>query len=129
MERLSEEAFQAYARAWKERIKQDRERLKERAREARETAVQAAKTLVQEHGATEVWLFGSLAKACRSPYAFGERSDVDLGVRGVPPEEYFHVLAAVNEESPFNIDLIDMDGCPSWLLETILRDGELLARR
>ena len=63
----------------------------------------AAQALVKE-GATEVYIFGSAAK--------GEMrvgSDVDMAVRGLPPERFFHAMGAAAKELHWEMDLVDLD--------------------
>jgi len=55
-------------------------------------------------GAREVYLFGSAARG-----TMGERSDIDLAVSGLPPENFFQVLAQVEDIFQRPIDLVDLD--------------------
>ena len=68
-------------------------------------ARQAARLLKEEFGATRVVLFGSLAR--EGGRFFDERSDIDLAVWGVAPEQFFHAWAAVEARSEISFDLVD----------------------
>lgn len=95
----------------------------ERWLQARRVAQEAAKLLREEFGAEEVLLFGSLVR--RSWFTVW--SDIDLAVRGVPPDRYFSAVAAVTGLSPdFQIDLIDLEDCSVDLRSVIECDGILL---
>lgn len=126
---LDNRDIQAYAAAWKRRQDLRKKRLMELSGEARAAALNLAEILISTYGASEVWLFGSLARSRKRPEVFGEHSDIDLAARGLPPKRYFHILSRINAGIDINVDLIDMDACPSWLLETVTREGELLAMR
>lgn len=52
----------------------------------------------------EVYLFGSLATGTAT-----ERSDIDIGVKGFPPEKFFRLHVKLEKEVPFRVDLIDFD--------------------
>ncbi len=92
---------------------------------ARVAAVRAAlpkivRALVAR-GARDVWLFGSLAGG--KPH---ERSDLDLAVTGLAPENYFAALADACEASPVDVDLVTMEDAPASLRERILATGQRL---
>ena len=55
-------------------------------------------------GAREVYLFGSAVRGTME-----ERSDIDLAVSGLPPENFFQVLAQVEDIFQRPIDLVDLD--------------------
>ncbi len=126
---LDDKDIQAYVAAWKRRQDLRKKHLMELIGEARVAALTLAEILVSTYGASEVWLFGSLARSRKRPEVFGEHSDIDLAARGLPPEKYFHILSRINTGIDINVDLIDMDACPSWLLDTVTKEGELLAMR
>lgn len=114
----------AYAAAWRRRLAQEEEACRMLAARAEEAAHRAVRALVEQHGASEVWLFGSLARGCFRP-----GSDVDLAARGLPPQKWFRILAEINAGQEFDFDLIDLEACPQWLAEAVRRHGRLLARR
>jgi hypothetical protein len=50
-------------------------------------------------------------------------------VEGLPKEEYFRVLSEINRFSEFEIDLIDLEGCPEFLKRLIEREGIEIEKR
>lgn len=111
------------AAAIAERKKRSDSRSEEHRLRARRVAQEAAKLLREEFGAERVFLFGSLVHSSW----FTVWSDIDLAVRGVPPDRYFSAVAAVTGMSPdFQIDLVDLDSCRSDLRAVIERDGIIL---
>ncbi len=66
--------------------------------------IERAVKILKDGGCTEVFLFGSLAKG-RSR----ENSDVDLAVRGCPPEGFFRLYAELMDALKHRVDLVDLD--------------------
>ena len=86
-------------------------------------AHKAAKLLETEFGATEVILFGSLAR--RGSFSF--YSDIDLTNRGIASEKFFAASAALERvDVNFQIDLVDLETCPPAVLKKIEKDGQPL---
>jgi len=94
-----------------------------RRRRAMIAARKAAKLLKTEFGASEVILFGSLARRG----SFSLYSDIDLAVRGIAPEKFFAVSAAIERvDVNFQIDLVDLETCPPAVFKKIEKDGKPL---
>jgi predicted nucleotidyltransferase len=94
-----------------------------RRRRAMLAARKAAKLLKSEFGATEVILFGSLARRL----GFTRWSDIDLAVRGIDPEKFFAAFGAIERiDVNFQIDLVELETCPPALLKSIEKDGKSL---
>ncbi len=55
------------------------------------------------HGAREVYVFGSAARGGAMP------SDVDLAVRGLPPECFFLAVYLVGAALARPVDIVDLD--------------------
>jgi uncharacterized protein len=92
-----------------------------RRRRAMSAARKAAKLLKSEFGASEVILFGSLARRV----GFHRWSDIDLAVRGVA--DYLKAMDTVLYLVPeFKIDLVELETCPPALLESIEEEGKTL---
>lgn len=94
------------------------------ARRARALAVarQAADMLRAEFGATEVVLFGSLARA--GPVSW--HTDVDLAATGVPPECFFAAVGRLQALDPaVAVDLVRIEEAPASLLAVIREEGVL----
>jgi predicted nucleotidyltransferase len=69
-----------------------------------ESEIGIATRILLQHGASEVYIFGSRAQGTA-----GAHSDLDLAVRGMPPEHYF---LAVGETCPalcIPVDILDLD--------------------
>ena len=83
-------------------------------------AVLATANLLRSMGATQVYLFGSATKG-------GLRldSDVDVAVRGLPPEVYFSAVSKASELLGRPVDLVDLDD-PTPLVDYLLHSGELV---
>jgi predicted nucleotidyltransferase len=65
--------------------------------------LKAAETL-KEYGAKEVYLFGSAAAG-----TMREDSDVDLAVKGLPPEVFYSATGRAGRALKENLDVIDLD--------------------
>lgn len=59
---------------------------------------------LSKNGAKEVYLFGSFVRN-----EADSNSDFDIGVRGLPPKNFFHVYAQLDSLSTRPIDLVDFD--------------------
>jgi len=78
-----------------------------------------ATKILKEGGASEVYVFGSaLADEMRPG------SDLDLAVRGIPPERYFRVGGQVMLAVSRPVDIIDLDS-PTPFTEFLIRKGKL----
>jgi predicted nucleotidyltransferase len=66
--------------------------------------IAAAATALKSYGATEVYIFGSSAAGTAD-----EHSDVDLAVRGIPPEQFFRAMGAARRALDCPLDLVDLD--------------------
>lgn len=60
--------------------------------------------LLKDAGCTEIYLFGS--QATGKAHA---GSDVDLGVRGLPPRRYFGMHSDLEDILNMPVDLVDFD--------------------
>lgn len=59
---------------------------------------------LSKNGAKEVYLFGSFVRN-----EADANSDIDIGVKGLPAEKFFHVYAQIEPLSTRSIDLVDFD--------------------
>ena len=66
--------------------------------------IETAARILKEEGAKEVYLFGSAATGKLRP-----ESDIDLAVRGLPPERFFPAMSAVVFAISVPFDLVDLD--------------------
>ena len=122
---LSPEALSQYhpLEAIRRRKAENRAALAARRRLANTTARKAAKLLRSEFGATEVILFGSLARrGCFTLF-----SDIDLAARGIPSERFLAAVGMlIDLSAEFKIDLAELETCPPALLKNIEKDGKPL---
>ena len=82
--------------------------------------IEEAARILREAGATEVYLFGSAASETDAP-----DSDIDLAVKGLPPEAYFAAVGKVAMAVPRRFDVIDMDE-PNLFTDYLTRKGKLV---
>ena len=85
------------------------------------TANQLSKAadILKNAGCTEVYLFGS--QATGQAHA---GSDVDLGVRGLPPQIFFRMHSDLEDALNMPVDLVDFDFQKDFF-ELLQRLGEL----
>ncbi len=97
-----------------------RRQRRERAARALAAAQAAADLLRQRYSVTRVRAFGSILH----PERFHERSDVDLAVEGLAPQDYLSAWAVVNGPgAEFEIDLVDLGDCHRYIVEAVEREG------
>jgi len=82
--------------------------------------IQIAVKILREAGATEVFVFGSAVRG-------GERpdSDLDIAVRGLPPEVFFRTMSELAFAVSRPFDLVDLDE-QNPFTDYLEREGELL---
>lgn len=78
----------------------------------------AAQLLRERYGATAVVCFGSMVRE-----SVQLDSDVDLAVRGLPPEQYFAALADLMAVFGAPVDLVQLERAPRSLRERIDAEG------
>jgi len=66
--------------------------------------VETAANLLKGEGCQSVYLFGSLVTGKIHP-----NSDIDIGIKGLPPERFFRVYAKLDNNLLNEVDLIDFD--------------------
>ena len=67
-------------------------------------ALAKATNILKNAGCTEIYLFGSQATGKANP-----NSDVDLGVKGLPPRLFFRMHSDLEEVLKMPVDLVDFD--------------------
>jgi len=102
------------------RAKQERREQLRRTDRARVVADEAAKFLKEKFGAKRVILFGSLAHGDH----FHRRSDIDLAVEGVSPQDFWRAWAALDTLGrEFELDLVDVETASPALRQQIEQEG------
>ena len=66
--------------------------------------IKKAANLLKNEGCKEVFLFGSMVTG-----KIHENSDIDIGIKGLPPKKFFRVSASLDRELANKIDLVDFD--------------------
>jgi predicted nucleotidyltransferase len=76
--------------------------------------------VLQEHGATEVYVFGSVVH----PWGESKPNDIDIAVSGLPPRRFLHAYGILLGELEHRFDLVDLDS-DDRLSRTIQKRGKL----
>ena len=71
-------------------------------------------------GCRDVFIFGSVATGRYRP-----RSDLDIAVRGCPPERFYHLLGRLMDELTHAVDLVDLD-TEIRVAEFLKQEGQLV---
>lgn len=85
-----------------------------------EAARRAAKILKEGFGASRVSVFGSLAHGAW----FGPRSDIDLAIEGVSPEDFWRAWCALDAlGADFEVNLVAWEAVSEAMGKEIAREG------
>ncbi len=82
--------------------------------------IQRAVDILLNNGAREVYVFGSHARGDATP-----DSDLDLAVRGMPPEHFFRAVGETCSALSIPVDIVDLDES-SPALDFLKEHGDLL---
>jgi predicted nucleotidyltransferase len=66
--------------------------------------IEIATDLLKNEGCQSIYLFGSLVTG-----KIHQNSDIDIGIKGLPPESFFRVYAKLDNNLLNDVDLIDFD--------------------
>ena len=66
--------------------------------------IETATNLLKNEGCQSIYLFGSLVTG-----KIHQNSDIDIGIKGLPPEKFFRVYAKLDNNLLNDVDLIDFD--------------------
>ena len=66
--------------------------------------IEAAKNLLKNEGCQSVFLFGSMVTG-----KIHQNSDIDIGIKGLPPGIFFNVYAKLDNSLTNEVDLVDFD--------------------
>ena len=69
-----------------------------------QTDIDKAVNILKSAGCIECYIFGSVSKGQAD-----EKSDIDIAVRGLPPERFFYVYGQLALQLSREIDLVDLD--------------------
>ncbi len=117
---LTPEQIEVYAATLRSRAAETTRLRSERRTRAWALAREAAELLRAQFGATDVWVFGSLAE----DEHFTEQSDIDMAAVGLTPATHVEALGRLLRLSPeFEFDLVDLTGCPQGLRRAVEQSG------
>jgi len=66
--------------------------------------IEIAANLLKNEGCQSVYLFGSLVTG-----KIHQNSDIDIGIKGLPPEKFIRVYAKLDNNLTNAVDLVDFD--------------------
>jgi len=81
-----------------------------------EALLPALRVLLAGFGATEAFVFGSVARGTARP-----DSDLDLAVRGCEPARFDRMAAEVERLFQLDTDVVDLEHAPAELVEMVQR--------
>jgi predicted nucleotidyltransferase len=87
-----------------------------------ELLIKKAAGVLKSFGATEVYLFGSAGNGNFKK----EHSDIDLAVRGIPPENFYSAVGETLCSIDRDVDIIDLDADTTFGI--FLQDHKELTR-
>ena len=66
--------------------------------------IDVAKKFLKNEGCQSIYLFGSLVTG-----KVHQNSDIDIGIKGLPPEKFIRVYAKLGNNVSNTVDLVDFD--------------------
>ena len=66
--------------------------------------IEVAASLLKNEGCQSIYFFGSMVTG-----KIHENSDIDIGIKGLPPERFFRVYAELDNNVSHEVDLVDFD--------------------
>jgi predicted nucleotidyltransferase len=66
--------------------------------------IKTAASFLKNEGCASIYLFGSLVTG-----KIHDHSDIDIGIKGLPPQKYFRVYSQLYGSLSNEIDLVDFD--------------------
>ena len=82
--------------------------------------IDRAVEICRAEGCREIYVFGSAVTGRRGP-----RSDLDIGVRGCPPERFYRLLGRLMQDLRHPVDLVDLD-LETRVAEFLEQEGQLV---
>jgi uncharacterized protein len=116
---MTPEQLATYQETCRRKAAEAAEQRRLRAGAALRLARRAAEMLRSEFGATDVYLFGSLAEGT----PFGAHSDIDLAAHGLGDAHYKALGRLLSLSRDFEFDLVDLDSCAEGLREAVVAHG------
>lgn len=118
------ENLEKYVSAWKNRLEDKERETKKRLEQAKNSAQTCANMLIEDYGVNKVYLVGSI----QNPDRFHKKSDVDLAVSGLNPEDYYESLSRCWDKVPsgMTVDLISLEELSEDARSSLLENGKEL---
>ena len=66
--------------------------------------IEVATNLLKNEGCQSIFLFGSMVTG-----KIHQNSDINIGIKGLPPEKFFRVYAELDNNVSKEVDLVDFD--------------------
>jgi predicted nucleotidyltransferase len=66
--------------------------------------IELAVNYLKSEGCSAIYLFGSMVTG-----KINDESDIDIGVKGLPPKKFIRTYSVLNEKLSNKIDLVDFD--------------------
>lgn len=82
-------------------------------------ALPRVREILASYQTHEAYLFGSIASKTPRP-----ESDVDLAVKGCPPQDFFRLSSELERAFDMPLDLVDLDLAPEAVARAIREEGE-----
>ena len=117
---LSREKIAHYQAAALRRRENEAKEIESLVEQAWVAAKYAARLLREQFNVSRVVVFGSLVHQG----SFTRWSDVDIAAWGISSEDTFRAIGAVMDlDTPFDVNLVDVNACRPALLKIIEQDG------
>jgi predicted nucleotidyltransferase len=71
--------------------------------------IEIAANLLKNEGCKSIYLFGSMVTG-----KIHQNSDIDIGIKGLPPKKFFSVFANLDRKISSKLDLVDFDECEDF---------------
>lgn len=110
-----------YLQYWQRVQAEEQQHLRLATQRAWQEAQQIAHCLRQNFGATQIIVFGSLARD-----RLTATSDIDIAVAGIARDRYFEAVAAVNDLSDRWVDLKPLEDLELHFKRRVLETGRIL---
>jgi len=82
--------------------------------------IQKTVEILKKEGCKEIYLFGSLVTG-----KYHDKSDIDIGIKGLPPDKFFYVYGKLGFNTHNLIELTDFDDSKDFF-EIVSRHREII---
>ncbi len=89
-----------------------------------QSALSKAKDILTRNGATQIILYGSMARR-----DFGPESDIDLCVSGLTGVNYFRAVGECLKELDFHVSIVPLENTWGYFRQRILQEGQVIYER